>query len=64
MRLLMLAVLSAALAFPSVHRNMPATVVRPNSNTLRAGVLRNHVLTVTLEAKPSVWYITARVARR
>jgi len=52
MRLLTLTVLSAALVLPAVHRNTPATVVRPNPNTARAGVLRNRVLTVTLEANP------------
>ena len=57
MRLLTLTVLSAALVLPAVHRTTPATVVRPNPNTARAGVLRNRVLTVTLEAKPSVWYL-------
>jgi FtsP/CotA-like multicopper oxidase with cupredoxin domain len=57
LRLLTLAVLSAALALPAVHRNTPSTVVLPNPNTERAGSLRNRVLTVTLEAKPSVWYL-------
>jgi len=61
MRLLTLAVLSAVLApavlAPAVHRNTPATVVRPNPNTERAGVLRNGVLTVILQAKASLWYL-------
>ena len=61
MRLLTLAVLSAVLApavlAPAVHRNTPTTVVRPNPNTERAGVLRNGVLTVILQAKASLWYL-------
>src|SRR6185437_1730469 len=32
-------------------------VVRPNANTTRAGVLRAGVLTVSLEAKPTLWHI-------
>ena len=32
-------------------------VVRPNRNTATAGVLRRGALTVTLEAKPSLWYL-------
>ena len=32
-------------------------VVQANPNTARAGVLRDGVLTVTLEAKPSLWYL-------
>ena len=32
-------------------------VVHPNPNTIRAGMLRRGVLTVTLEAKPTLWYM-------
>jgi FtsP/CotA-like multicopper oxidase with cupredoxin domain len=32
-------------------------VVQPNRNTQPAGVLQNGVLTVTLEAQPSLWYL-------
>jgi len=56
MRLLTLAVLSAVLA-PAVHRNKPATVVQPNPNTERAGVLHRGMLTATLEAKETLWHL-------
>jgi len=50
-----LAIVSAALVFASStpHRALP--VVRPNPNVERAGVRRDGVLTVTLEAKESTW---------
>jgi hypothetical protein len=32
-------------------------VVQPNANTEPSGALRNGVLTVTLEAKPSLWHV-------
>src|SRR6185369_7361765 len=32
-------------------------VVSPNPNTAPAGVLRGATLTLTLEAKPSLWYL-------
>ena len=37
------------------HNNAP--VVRPNPNVERAGVLQAGVLTLSLEAKPSLWYL-------
>jgi FtsP/CotA-like multicopper oxidase with cupredoxin domain len=41
------------------RRRAPAApaVVRPNPNTAAAGVLRGGVLTLTLEAKASTWYL-------
>jgi hypothetical protein len=37
--------------------NSALPVVRPNPNVERAGVLQDGVLTVTLEAKPSLWFL-------
>ena len=36
------------------------SVVQANSNTARAGVMRDGVLTVSLEAKPALWYLDGR----
>lgn len=44
----------AALLHPGGTAALP--LVRPNSNVERAGVLRDGVLTVTLEAKESLWH--------
>jgi FtsP/CotA-like multicopper oxidase with cupredoxin domain len=49
---------SLAAAPPAPSANPPASpVVRANPNTERAGVLHNGVLAVTLEAKPSTWFL-------
>lgn len=55
----------AALAFilpanSDAHVRPVPAVVSPNTNTSRAGVLRNGVLTVNLEAKESRWYLDGR----
>jgi hypothetical protein len=39
------------------NRRAARAIVQANPNTHAAGVLRNGVLTVTLEAKPSLWYL-------
>lgn len=46
---------SAPSTFATRAPNVP--VVRANPNTTRAGVLHNGVLTVSLEAKRSLWYL-------
>ena len=48
---LLAAVLAVGTSAP--HRALP--MVHPNPNTVPAGVLRNGVLTVGLEAKESLW---------
>jgi FtsP/CotA-like multicopper oxidase with cupredoxin domain len=40
------------------HRALP--VVRANSNTARAGVMKNGVLAITLEARETLWYLDGR----
>ena len=42
----------------AIFNASPATV-RPNPNTERAGVLHDGALTVTLEAKRSLWRFSA-----
>jgi FtsP/CotA-like multicopper oxidase with cupredoxin domain len=49
--------LSVAVASTAALRAPDKPVVRPNANTTRAGVLRGGVLTVSLEAKPTLWYL-------
>ena len=44
-----------ATAATAAHRAPPP--VRPNANTERAGALHERALAVTLEAKPSLWYL-------
>jgi FtsP/CotA-like multicopper oxidase with cupredoxin domain len=46
-------VITLASVTPAVRGRLP--IVRPNPNTERAGVLRDGVLTVALEAKKSTW---------
>ena len=49
--------LACSALVPLALRSAPASsVVRPNPNTGRAGVLRGSVLTITLEAKISLWH--------
>src|SRR5690242_21756771 len=38
---------------------LAASAVKANPHTEAAGVLRSGVLTVTLEARPSLWYLDA-----
>jgi FtsP/CotA-like multicopper oxidase with cupredoxin domain len=49
--------IGAALVMASGSAPAAPELVRPNSNAARAGLLRNGVLTVTLEAKPSLFAI-------
>lgn len=54
--ILSLTALGVALAAaPLPVTNAPAPAVQPNSNTARAGTLRDGVLTLDLEAKESLW---------
>jgi manganese oxidase len=46
--------ISAAVAFAPSRKPV---LLRPNPNTERAGVLKNGILTVALEAKESAWYL-------
>jgi FtsP/CotA-like multicopper oxidase with cupredoxin domain len=51
----MLGLIASAAFVTAPHRTPPA--VRPNPNTERAGVVRNGVLAVALEAKLSLWHL-------
>ena len=52
------AAVSVAAVFLLAGRQPPAPErVQPNTNTVAAGTLRDGVLSLTLEAKPSLWYL-------
>lgn len=55
---LVIVVACLTIAARSTHRGAPGVPeVRPNSNTERAGVLRNGVLSVTLDARTALYHI-------
>src|SRR5436305_7774315 len=53
----MLGLLGAVLMSGAPAPFRKPAILRPNPNTARAGVLRDGVLTIALEAKQSVWHL-------